>query len=167
MIPFGHIAIRSKAGGNDRVSRFSHDEQMMLMSFWCLAPSPLMLGGNLADNTQWDLDLLSNDEVLALDQDSLVKPATRVSRQVSPNARTEVWVRELKDGNRAVGLFNRSGTATEVNLNWDEAGLSGEWSARDLWQHKNLGTFDTKFALEMPAHGAVLLKFSPTSKRKK
>ena len=52
MIPFGHICIRSKAGGNDRVCRFTHDEQITLMSFWCLAPSPLMLGGNLPDNTQ-------------------------------------------------------------------------------------------------------------------
>ncbi len=164
MIPFGHIAIRSKAGGSDRVSRFTHDEQIMLMSFWCLAPSPLMLGGNLPDNTQWDLNLISNDEVLALDQDPLVKPATRVSQQGAPNARTEVWVRELKDGNRAAGLFNRSGNATEVTLNWDEAKLSGKWTARDLWQHKDLGIFDTKLALQVPAHGAVLLKLSPASK---
>jgi alpha-galactosidase len=158
MIPFGHIAIRSKAGGNDRVSRFTHDEQIMLMSFWCLAPSPLMLGGNLPDSTQWDLDLISNDEVLALDQDPLVKPATRVNQQGPWNARTEVWVRELKNGSRAVGLFNRSGNASEVAVNRDEAGISGKWTARDLWQHKDLGTFDAKLTFTVPAHGAVLLK---------
>ena len=134
------------------------------MSFWCLAPSPLMLGGNLPDNTPWDLGLISNDEVLAVNQDSLVKPATRVSQQGPANARTEVWVRELKDGNRAVGLFNRSGNAAEVTLNWDEAALSGKWIARDLWQHKNLGKCDTELALQVPAHGAVLLKLSPASK---
>ncbi|MGA2175659.1 MAG: alpha-galactosidase, partial [Verrucomicrobiota bacterium] len=144
----------------------SHEEQLMLMSLWCLAPSPLMLGGNLPDNTQWDLDLVSNDEVLAVDQDSLVKPATRVSQQGPPNARTEVWVRELKDGNRAVGLFNRSGNATEVTLNWDEAALAGKWIVRDLWQHKDLGAFDAKLALQVPAHGAVLLKLSPASNGK-
>ena len=166
MIPFGHICIRSKAGGNDRVCRFSHEEQLMLMSFWCLAPSPLMLGGNLPDNTQWDLDLVSNDEGLAVDQDCLVKPATRVSQQSPPNARTEVWVRELKDGSRAVGLFNRSGNATEVTLNWDEAALSGKWTVRDLWQHKDMGAFDAKLALQVPAHGAVLLKLSPASNGK-
>ena len=166
MIPFGHIAIRSKAGGNDRVSRFSHDEQIMLMSSWCLAPSPLMHGGNLPDNTQWDLDLVSNDEVLALDQDPLVKPAKRVSQQGPPNARTEVWARELNDGSRAVRLFNRGGNATEVTLNWDDAALSGRWAARDLWQHKDLGAFDAKLALQVPSHGAVLLKFSPASKGK-
>ena len=102
--------------------------------------------------------------MLALDQDPLVKPATRVSQEGPPNARTEVWVRELKDGNRAVGLFNRSENATEVTLNWDEASLSGKWIARDLWQHKNLGKFDTKLTMQVPAHGAVLLKLSPASK---
>jgi len=164
MIPFGHIAIRSKAGGDDRVSRFTHDEQIMLMSFWCLAPSPLMLGGNLPDNTQWDQSIISNDEVLALDQDSMVEPATRVSQQGPPSARTEAWVRELRDGNRAVGLFNRSENATEVTLNWDEAALSGKWIARDLWQHKNLGKFDARLTLQVPAHGAILLKLTPAAK---
>jgi len=163
MIPFGHIAIRSKAGGDDRVSRFSHDEQIMLMSFWCLAPSPLMLGGNLPDNTPWDLSLLTNDEVLALDQDPLVKPATRVQQEGPPDARTEVWVRELKNGNRAAGLFNRSERAAEITLNWDAASLSGKWVARDLWQHKDLGKFDTKLTLQVPSHGAVLLKLTPAS----
>jgi len=162
MIPFGHIAIRSKAGGTDRVSRLTHDEQVMLMSFWCLAPSPLMLGGNLPDNTPWDLDLISNDEVLGLDQDPLVKPATRVSQQGARNARTEVWVRELKDGSRAVGLFNRSVNSTNVILNWDAAALSGKWTVRDLWQHKDLGVFEAKLISQVPAHGAVLLKLSPT-----
>ena len=161
MIPFGHICIRSKAGGNDHVSRFSHDEQITLMSFWCLAPSPLMLGGNLPDNTQWDLGLISNDEVLAVDQDPLVKPATRVSHLGPPNAGTEVWVRELKGGSRAVGLFNRGGNAAEVTLNWDEAALSGKWAVRDLWQHKDLGVFGVKLALQVPTHGAVLLKLTP------
>jgi alpha-galactosidase len=123
-----------------------------------------MLGGNLPDNTQWDLDLITNDEVLAVDQDSLVKPAKRVSQQGPPNARTEVWIRELKDGSLAVGLFNRGGNATEVTLNWDEAALSGKWIVRDLWQHKDLGNFDGKIAMQVPAHGAILLKLNPATK---
>jgi alpha-galactosidase len=170
MLPLGHICIRSKAGGNDRVCRFTHDEQITLMSFWCLAPSPLMLGGNLPDNTPWDLDLITNDEVIALDQDPLVRPATRVSQhgarggRGTPSSLTEVWVRELKDGSRAAGLFNRGEKEAEVTLIWDEAKLSGNWTARDLWQHKNLGTFDAKVALPVPPHGAVLLKLSSTGK---
>ena len=118
----------------------------------------------MPDNTPWDLSLITNDEVLALDQDPLVKPATRVHQQGPPNAGAEVWVRELKDGNRAAGLFNRTENATEVTLNWNEASLSGKWIARDLWQHKNLGSFDRKLTLQVPAHGAVLLKLTPASK---
>ena len=156
MIPFGHICIRSKAGGNDRTSRYTHDEQTTLMSFWCLAPSPLMLGGNLPDNSEWDLSLLTNDEVLAVNQDPLVRPAARIAQQ----GRTEVWMRSLRGGNRAVGLFNRSDAAAEVSLNWEDATLSGQWKARDLWQHKDLGSTDTKFATTVPPHGAVLLRLS-------
>jgi hypothetical protein len=164
MLPLGHICIRSKAGGDDRVCRYTHDEQITLMSFWCLAPSPLMLGGNLPDNTQWDLDLITNDEALAVDQDSLAKPAVRVSNQGEQNARTEVWVRELKDGSRAVGLFNCGDKDAEVTFYWDEAKLVGMWTARDLWQHKDLGVFDAKLTMRVPAHGAVLLKLRPAPK---
>jgi hypothetical protein len=166
MLPLGHICIRSKAGGNDHVCRFTHDEQTTLMSFWCLGPSPLMLGGNLPDNTPWDLDLITNDEVLALDQDPLVKPALRVSQQGArggrgtPSSLSEVWVRELKGGSRAVGLFNRGEQTAEVTLNWQDAKLTGPWAARDLWQHKDLGTFDAKITQPIPPHGTVLLKLS-------
>lgn len=160
MLPLGHICIRSKAGGDERVCNYTHDEQITLISFWCLAPSPLMLGGNLPDNTQWDLDLITNDEVLALDQDSLVKPACRVSQQGT----TEVWVRELKRGIRAAGLFNRGENSAEVTFNLDEANLSGKWAVRDLWQHKDLGIFESKLTINVPAHGAVLLKLNPKRK---
>ena len=115
-----------------------------------------MLGGNLPDNTAWDLSLLTNDEVLAVNQDPLALPATRLGQQ----GRAEVWMRSLKDGSRAVGLFNRGDAATEVSLNRDDAKLSGLWTARDLWQHKDLGPVDTKLAMTVPSHGAVLLKLS-------
>ena len=163
MLPLGHICIRSKAGGDERVCQYTHDEQITLMSFWCLAPSPLMLGGNLPDNTQWDLDLITNDEVLAVDQDPLVNPAKRISQQGTRNARTEVWVRDLKDGSRAAGLFNRGNEAMEVVLNWNDAALSGKWVARDLWKHTDLGEFNDKISLQVPAHGSVLLKLTPVS----
>ena len=96
MIPFGHICIRSKAGGSDRVTRYSRDEQITLMSFWCLAPSPLMLGGNLPDNTDWDLSLITNDEVLAVDQDPLENPAARVTPTGARSDNTEIWLRSLR-----------------------------------------------------------------------
>ena len=66
MIPFGHIGIRCTIAGPDRQTRFTKDEQVMLMSLWALAPSPLMLGNNLPDTDEWTLSLLTNDEVLAV-----------------------------------------------------------------------------------------------------
>lgn len=71
MIPLGHIAIRSKCGGVDHLTKLAPDEQMALMSLWAIAPSPLMLGMNLPDNDAWTLSLLTNDEVLAVNQDPL------------------------------------------------------------------------------------------------
>jgi hypothetical protein len=152
MIPLGRIGIRSV--GHDRKTGFTHDEQVMLMSLWCLRPSPLMLGMNLPDNDDWTLSLITNDEVLALDQDRLGKPARRVSQ----HAGGEVWVRELQDGSKAAGLFNRGSIEENVTLNWSDAGLAGTQSVRDLWQHKELGNFNGQMTLPVPRHGAILLR---------
>ena len=78
MIPFGHICQRNCDVRPDRWTRFTRDEQLTLMSLWALAPSPLMLGMNLPDNDEWTTAILTNPEVLAVDQDSLGKPAQRV-----------------------------------------------------------------------------------------
>jgi hypothetical protein len=152
MIPLGHIGIRSI--GHDRKTQFTRDEQVMLMSLWCLRPSPLILGMNLPDNDDWTLSLITNDEVLAIDQDPLGKPARRVSQKDGG----EVWVRELRDGSKAVGLFNRGNAATNVTLNWSDAGLEGMQTVRDLWQHKDMGSSDNQITISVPKHGAVLLR---------
>lgn len=154
MIPFGHIGIKCTIAGPDRQTRFTHDEQRTLMSLWSLAPSPLMLGANLPDLDAWTLSLLTNDEVLAVDQDPLGSPARRVMQKNG----TEIWVKKLQDGSKAIGLFNRSDAAQDVGLNWSDAGLAGKQILRDLWLHKNLGKFDKQFAARVPSHGAVLLR---------
>lgn len=164
MLPLGRLCIRSKAGGDDRKSRYTPDEQITIMSFWCLAPSPLMLGGNLPDNSPQDLALITNDEVLAINQDPLVKPASRISQSGQGNQKTEVWMRDLKDGARAAGLFNRSDKEAAITLEWDAAKLEGKWIARDLWQHKDLGPFENKLTLTVPAHGTALLKLTRAGK---
>jgi hypothetical protein len=154
MIPLGHIGIRSV--GHDRQTGFTRDEQVALMTLWALRPSPLMLGMNLPDNDDWTLSLITNDEVLAIDQDALGKPAQRVSQKNGG----EVWVRELRDGSKAVGLFNRGNAETKVTLNWSEAGLEGAEKVSDLWQHKDLGKHDREMTVPIPSHGAVLLRLA-------
>ncbi|HEX9046587.1 MAG TPA: glycoside hydrolase family 27 protein [Verrucomicrobiae bacterium] len=154
MIPFGHIGIKCTIAGPDRQTRFTRDEQRTLMSLWALAPSPLMLGNNLPDTDEWTLSLLTNDEVLGIDQDPLGSPARRVAQ--TNNA--EIWVKDLQDGGKAIGLFNRSAAAQDVEMTWNDAGLTGANMLHDLWAHKNLGTFKEKFVVQVPSHGVVLLR---------
>jgi alpha-galactosidase len=113
-----------------------------------------MLGNNLPDTDEWTLSLLTNDEVLAVNQDALGSPGRRVTQTKG----TEIWVKALNDGSKAIGLFNRTSAATEVELSWTDAGLTGRHTLRDLWAHKDLGAFKTKYSVQVPAHGAVLLR---------
>ena len=157
MIPFGHLGIKCTIAGKERQTRFTHDEQLTLMSLWSLASSPLILGNNLPDTDEWTLSLLTNDEVLAIDQDPLGLAAKRVSQKDG----LEVWVKEMKGGSKAIGLFNRSPKGASITLDWAAAGLNGRQNLRDLWQHKNLGVFDQTFSAAIPSHGVLLLKVLP------
>jgi hypothetical protein len=157
MIPFGHIAIKSAMGGRDHFTHFTPDEQLTLLSLWSLESSPLMLGMNLPDNDAPANALLTNDEVLRIDQDPLCSPALRVSQ----NAGLEIWVKNLHDGAKAVGLFNRTNAPANLTLNFPDAQLAGKQSLRDLWQHSDLGTFTGNFTAPVPPHGVVLLRCAP------
>jgi alpha-galactosidase len=92
--------------------------------------------------------------VLAVNQDSLGHPAQRV---VQTNG-TEVWVKELKDGSKAIGLFNRGAAAQEIELDWSDVGLTGKQKLRDLWSRKDLGAGKERYAARVPSHGAILLR---------
>jgi len=152
MIPLGYIAIRSKLGGNPHWTHFTRNEQLTLMSLWAMAPSPLMLGMNLPDNDEWTTALLTNPEVLAVNQDELGKPAHRVF-----GSNLEVWEKELSGGALAVGFFNRTGQPQTLDYDWHQAGHSAHPQVRDLWRRKNLPKSD-KFTTEIPPHGCVLLQ---------
>ena len=118
------------------------------------------------------LNLLSNDEVLAVDQDPLGKQASRVS----DNDGNQIWVKDLEDGSKAVGLFNTGDNKKKpsdyfssktikaeqkIVLNASEIGIKGKFKVRDLWRQKDLGTFTGKFSALVPHHGVKLLKISP------
>ena len=159
MIPFGHICQRNCDVRPDRWTRFTRNEQLTLMSLWALASSPLMLGMNLPDNDAWTTAILSNPEVLAVNQDPLGRAAQRLSGQ--PRS-AEVWTKELADGSLAVGFFNRTGQPATVNFPWSNlapllrAG-AGHAHVRDLWLRKDLGRQD-KFTAHLPPHGCALLQ---------
>jgi hypothetical protein len=154
MIPFGHIAIRNCDIKPPRWTWFKRDEQLTLLSLWALAPSPLMLGMHLPDNDDWTTAILSNPEVMALNQDSLGKQAKRIS---IAGVSADVWLRELADGSHAISLFNRTTKTMTVQLNWKSAGLGTKPKVRDLWLREDLKPAK-EFSAEIAAHGCVLLR---------
>jgi alpha-galactosidase len=154
MIPFGHICQRNCDVKPDRWTRFTRDEQLTLMSLWALAPSPLMLGMNLPDNDDWTTAILTNPEVLAVNQDSLGK---RARRMFGPPQIAETWMKQLSDGSFAVGFFNRTEKAVSVNFPWRNLGFLSAPAVRDLWLRQDLGR-QKNFVADLPPHGCVLLK---------
>jgi hypothetical protein len=154
MIPFGHICQRNCDVKPDRWTRFTRDEQLTLMSLWALAPSPLMLGMNLPDNDDWTTALLTNPEVIAVNQDESGRPARRI---FNPQSTAEMWTKELSDKTMAVGFFNRTDKTVKVDFAWRELGLGASPSVRDLWIRRDLGR-QKNFVAELPAHGGTLLR---------
>ncbi|MGA2747911.1 MAG: glycoside hydrolase family 27 protein [Verrucomicrobiota bacterium] len=154
MIPFGHLCLRNCDVKPDRWTRFTHDEQQTLMSLWSLASSPLMLGMNLPDNDPWTTDLLTNPEVLAIDQDSLGRCARRM---YGPPVPAETWLKQLDDGACAVGFFNRTNTSVRLDVPWRHLGFLQPPQVRDLWLHRDLG-IQERFTAELPPHGCALLR---------
>lgn len=158
MIPFGHIGIRNTTRAPSRWTRFTPEEQKTLMTLWCMAPSPLMLGMNLPDLDSATLDILTNDEVIAVNQDPLGKPANRIKKNPE---KTEIWVKELSDGSKGVGLFNRGEQSAQVTLSLQDLGLNIPCTARDLWAKNDLENLQNDYSCMLPPHGSQLLKISP------
>lgn len=154
MIPLGYIAIRSKLGGDPHWTKFTRNEQLTLMSLWSLAPSPLMLGMNLPDNDDWTTALLTNPEVISVNQDPLGQAAHRA---FVPGLDAEMWLRVLSNGAHAAGLFNRTDRQVSIKLAWKDAGLPARPHVRDLWLRKDLERSES-FSAEIPPHGCLLLK---------
>jgi hypothetical protein len=154
MLPLGHLSVAHRSVGADRWTHFTREEQLTLLSFWSLLPSPLMVGANLPDNDAWTLALLTNPEILAVNQDSLGQPAQRLTNLA---AGVEIWTKPLADKSLAVGIFNRGKTVAPVKLVWRDLGLRARPAVRDLWLRKNLARSEF-FAAELPPHGCVLLR---------
>jgi alpha-galactosidase len=128
-------------------------------SLWCLLAAPLMAGNDLRSMPVEIKEILTNREVIAVDQDPLGLQGRRVKREGD----REVWVKQLADGGRAVVLFNRGAQAAELSASWIDIGYPPHLSARvrDLWSGKDLGQLSGKFAAEVPSHGVVMVTIKP------
>jgi alpha-galactosidase len=131
------------------------DEQRAQFSLWAIMASPLILGNDVIDMDAATQALLTNHEVLAVDQDPLGKQGGPISASTT----LEVWAKPLSGpASYAVVLFNRTGGAADITVTWASLGLTGPATVRDLWAGSDLGTQATGYTAQVPSHGAVMLK---------
>lgn len=140
-------------GENLHPSRLTPDEQYTHVSLWCLQSAPLLIGCDLSKLDAFTLNLLTNDEVLALDQDPLGAPAERVQA----TAQEQVWVKKLADGSRAVGIFNMDTTYRDITIDWKALGLEAWPHTRNAWTQTNI---PRPAHSVIPPHGVLLLRCS-------
>jgi hypothetical protein len=139
--------------GNGDLDGLTPDERVSVMTLWSLQASPLLLGTDLTKLDPYDLSLITNREVIAVDQSG--RPGHPVS-QATPQ---QVWFSADGKGGYTVALFNLAATPATVTADWSDLGIARARSAsvRDLWTHTNLGAFNTSFSATVPSHGARLL----------
>ena len=142
--------------GKPHPTRLTPDEQYSHISLWCLLSAPLLLGCDLEKLDAFTLNLITNDEVIDIDQDALAISARRVVSKDS----LEVFKKPLEDGSIAVGLFNRRATKATITVNWSDLGITGEQTVRDVWRQKDVAIVTDSYQTEVPVHGVMLLKIT-------
>ncbi|MBP1679223.1 MAG: agaA, partial [Bacteroidetes bacterium] len=141
-----------------RPTRLKPFEQITHITLWSLLASPLLIGCDLTRLDEFTVKLLTNDEVLEVNQD----PLGRQARRAAQDSTLEVWAKELEDGSLAVGLFNRGEAGAKVTARWEDLGITGRRAVRDLWRQKDLGTFTGELTATVARHGVVFVKLTAT-----
>ncbi len=139
--------------GNGGMNR---DEYRTHMALWALLAAPLLAGNDLRSMNAETKELLTNPEIIAVDQDKKGVQGHRVWEEGS----LEIWAKPLADGSQAVGLFNRTEAPFKITLELRSIGAPSSAKIRDLWEHKDLGTVKDSYTVEVPKHGVVMLKVS-------
>jgi alpha-galactosidase len=152
MLPLGKLRVTDREGGGSP-TKFTADEQQTLMTLWCMFRSPLIFGGDLPSNDAATTALLTNGEVLAIDQQS------RENHQVLERGNLRAWLAaDPKSGGHYVGVFNLGEAAEEVDLKWHDVGIdSANAEVRDLWLRKSLGRADG-IHVRLRAHGSAVYR---------
>jgi len=134
------------------------DEEYTHMTLWCLVCSPLLLANDMSTMDAFTKNLLENDEVIAVSQDSLGDQAVEIAQ----DGDVRVYAKNLADGSKAVGLFN-TGTngAIKVTVKFSDLKVKGSQNVRDLWRQKDLGQFKGEFSMTVAPHSGELVKIAP------
>ncbi len=134
--------------------KLSPSENRLHMSLWAMLAAPLLAGNDLAHMNPEVLSILTNREVLAIDQDPLGVQGHRVFEE----GPIDVWVKPLSDGSKAVAIFNKGDPQDPVTVQFRELGVAKSAEVRDQWASKDLGRFENSFTTAVPPHGVVLLR---------
>jgi hypothetical protein len=153
MLPLGRIGIRAERG-QDRQTRFTKDEQVTLLTLWAIFRSPLMFGGDLPSNDAWTLSLITNREILSVNQYSLN------NRELFNRGSQIAWLADVpKSKEKYVARFNLGEGATEIRVGCREIGLQTDrCQVRDVWQGTDLGVFQNDIQAKVNSHGALMLR---------
>jgi alpha-galactosidase len=135
------------------------DEYRAHFSLWSILAAPLLAGNDLRDMKPEIHDILTNKEVIAVNQDAL----GRQGRRVRKDGDLEVWAKQMQDGSRSVVLLNRDVSEKEIAVSWEDIGYPSHLSAsvRDLWHAKDLGQHQEKFSASVAPHSVVMVKIAP------
>jgi alpha-galactosidase len=141
-----------------KLTNLTPDEQYLQMSMWCLISSTLLISCELDRLDEFTLRLLTNDEVLDINQDPLGKAA----RRALTRGPLDVWVKDLADGSKAVGFFNRAREPLEAVVDLKGLGLTGKYHVRDLWKRVDLPDAEGQITVNPAPHGVQLYTFTQT-----
>ena len=154
------LVVGTVGWGNPHKSKLKPDEQYLHISLWSLFSAPLLIGCDMEKLDDFTYNLLTNDEVIEVNQDPLGKQATCV--QTIGDLR--IYVKELEDGTKAVGFCNFGLDSVDLSYkDFAKLGISGKQIVRDLWRQKNIckvSTWNDALSVKIPAHGVLLYKFT-------
>ncbi|MGW5135882.1 alpha-galactosidase D [Streptomyces sp. NPDC004135] len=154
--PGGWNDLDSLDVGNGGMDGLTKAERQSYATLWAIAKSPLYTGDDLTRLDAYGLSLLTNREVIAVNQG-----AAPPARPVTPSDPQQVWASRNPDGSRTVALFNLADRPAAVTAHWASLGLTGKAAVRDLWNHENLGTHTDRITQALPAHGSRLFTVTP------
>jgi len=155
MIPIGKLSLDDRPHGPERMTKFTKDEQITMMTLWSIAQSPLMLGNDMLDVDDFTLSLITNPEVLAVNQNG------SNARQIFARNGQRFWISTDKEtGDKFVALFNLNDSTKEVVFDLELDYLRDKYEVRDLWARKNIGTVEKKIQATIPAHGSILYRLT-------
>jgi alpha-galactosidase len=148
MLQIGPLGQPNRALKEFKPSPLTPSEQYFQVTLWCILSQPLLLSCNIPTMDDFDLNLVKNSEVLAVNQDPLVRQGYRVENKKDSY---EIWAKDLADGSKAVAFFNLSKEEQNISITADKLGKKG--SVRDLWRQKDIGKLTNEFTVKVNAHG--------------